>query len=327
MLRRSRQVDAVGHIREGKMPVSSRVLWLAGSFLVASPLVGPAPAAPLFPGTCFFLDAGVCQEVDVIAGAAPNVVASGDIIAGTSTADIDRNILASVTLQGGRGIAAAGVFGAIGLQGQVGSLNVPFLSAEAEIRSTLFQNLSGGEARATGFFIIDGGRLQLIAGAGSKVSYDISVSSLVLDENGDFIIPDDPGAPFGAFGQLVATSTGVELTTQGTDIGVVRDTRRATQFNIPLSLQTVDFGIVPNGHFLDITYSAKFTIDVVGFAEAISFEFSDPLNLAGPDVRVFPQITFAPLSPTGIAEPGTMALFAGGLLALGCMYARTRRVH
>ena len=309
------------------MPVFLRVLCSAGSFLAASALVAPAPAAPLFPAVCFFLDAGVCQEVRVIAGNPPNNISSNDIIAGTSGADINRNILASLTMSGGRGTASAGIFGAIGLQGQVGSSNVPFLSAEAEIRSTEFQNLTGSDARATGFFIIDGGRMQLIAGAGSKVSYGITVTSVVLDENGDFIIPDDPGESFGASGELVATSTGVELTANGTDIGVVRDTRRATQFNIPLSLQTIDFGIVPNGHFLDITYHAEFTIDVVGFAEAISFEFSDPLSLAGPDVRVFPQITFAPLSPAGIAEPGTLALVGGSLLALGCAWRRKRRVR
>jgi hypothetical protein len=124
------------------------------------------------------------------------------------------------------------------------------------------------------------------------------------------------------------TSTGVELSTSGTDIGVVRDARRATQFNIPLSLQTIDFGVVPNGYFLDIEYTATFAIEVAGFAEAISFEFSDPLNLAGPDAVVFPQVTFTALSPpAAIPEPGTLLLAAAGLASLARVRRRAKNAH
>jgi hypothetical protein len=314
------------------MSTFSRATWWVSSFVVTASLAAPAAAVPVAANTCGGLDGDVvCQEVVVEAA---GLGRREDIVAGTTSADINRNILASLSGSTALARASAGVFGAVGLEGRVGSISVASLSSKVTITSEELQNVTGGDAAASGFFIIDGGRMMLIGGQGSRITYSIQVVSQYLTDPSELVglTPvDETGSPFDenfnligqfrATGELRQTSTGVELSTSGTDIGVVRDARRATQFNIPLSLQTIDFGIVPSGYFLDIEYTATFAIEVAGFAEAISFEFSDPLNLAGPDAVVFPQVTFTPLSPAQIPEPGTLFLAAAGFASL----ARLRR--
>jgi hypothetical protein len=283
---------------------------------------------------------GVVQQVETrFTPSAGAEVVDRDEIFGTTSGDINRDILAQIGLLGRYNVtAAAGRFGQVGLQ--VGNLSAgtgSTLTAKVLVGSDEFVNAFGVPARVRTQFIVDGGRLLDAFSTNTNVTFELQVGADnmgVAEPLPDLILPGfaEGAAGLGHLlaggGRYTATlSTDVggnrSFTSSflgGLDLGATFDGIREVE--IPLSLQTLELGTLLPGERLLIGYLATITIGQNGAAEGISGTFSDPFTLTG---EPNPILALGGVVQTPIPEPHAATLVIAGLLLIGC--ARCRRIR
>lgn len=279
------------------------------------------------------LQAGVLQRVDVIyapPSGAP-VVDTDSVFAETS-AGIDRDILASTGIPFEHQLTAtAGRFGQVGLQafvqsGPPGSV----YSTEVLIGSDEYVNVFGSEARVRTTFIVDGGVLQDFFSRFATVRFELQVGAesrgfQPAEDRENFLkIDADFAADFGASGLYpgggyIATlsSDGMgnrsftSSVTGGLDLRATFD--GLSRVDIPLSLQTLDLGILQPGERLLLGYRAIITIEHNGAIEGLGGQYADPITLSGEPNPVF-RLDGVTITP--VPEPRMALLCLAGLAVI-----------
>ena len=283
---------------------------------------------------------GVVQQVEArfIPSAGAEVV-DRDEIFGTTSGDIDRDILAQIGLTGRYNVtAAAGRFGQVGLQ--VGNLSAgsgSTLVARVLVGSDEFVNVSGAPARVRTQFIVDGGRLFDGFSTSTSVTFDLQVGAQNMgaaEPLAEIILPGFAesaaalgflGAGGGRYTATLSTDAGGNRSFTssfigGLDLKATFDGIREAE--IPLSLQTLELGtLLPNDRLL-IGYLATLTITQNGAAEGISGTFSDPFTLTG---EPNPLLALGGVVLTPIPEPHVATMLIAGLLVTGCAHYRRGR--
>ena len=225
--------------------------------------------------------------------------------------------------------AAIGQFGSVGLEaslsGGIFANEAYELSTRVIIESDEFVNLTGAPRRAVANFIIDGGELFLEAG-NAKIEFNLFVESENL---GNVPIATDPldfpliltGPQFFAGGLFEAEANGdTTFRILGNDIGATRVSR--TNVDIPLSLQSLDLGILGPGDRMAVVYDFTYLLTMTGpgaFSEGMSAQLSDPLMLSNIPAL---EVNFTPVS--SVPEPSVLLLVGIGLL-LGALRLRPGR--
>jgi hypothetical protein len=283
---------------------------------------------------------GVVQQVETrfIPSAGPEVV-DRDEIFGTTSGDIDRDVVAQIGLLGRYNLtAAAGRFGQVGLQ--VGNLSAgtgSTLVARVLVGSDEFVNVFGSPARARTQFIVDGGRLLDSFSTSTSVTFDLKVGAQnvgAAEPLSDIILPGfaegaaELGALLAGGGRYTATLStdagGNRSFTSSFDGGL--DLKAAfddiREVEIPLSLQMLELGTLQPNDRLLIGYLATITITQNGAAEGISGSFSDPFTLAGDPNPIF---ALGGVVLTPVPEPQVATMLIAGLLVIGCAGYRPRR--
>lgn len=200
--------------------------------------------------------------------------------------------------------ATAGPLGNLALTGSMfgGSSEVGGL---VFIESDEFLNLSAVPRTARANFIIDGGFLKCLGGPIATLSFQIILEAKIFDMNHTQVGAEtwrtqaimqsiDFGSPTLSIGH--------------NDIGIHMIT--PFEAEIPFSFQQWDIAQVPAFGTMELSYQAQ-VIASADFVEIMSWEFSDPLQLDGP--QEFPTVTMVP-------EPSSVV--ALGLLALGMVQRR-----
>jgi len=316
----------------GRLP---RGAALAGA-LLATWLVGTTAA-----------DAGVGQLVAV---GVPDNTISGlsdvDSTFGATSGDITTDILATAISPGfgrGRGsaTASAGRFGSVGLVGRFfGGIDrgTTGVGASAAIISDEPVNLTGGSARASSRFIIDGGRLRADGARNLLMGYRLSLSAANLGPVGatstlsELSVRADAAFSNPSFrdvffssGQVSFDAAGVAtFQLVGRDIGASFDSLTNT-LDIPLSTQTAELGVLLSGDRLLIEYGLSIFADLLlpfetGVAEGIFMSFSDPLSLSSN-----PAFGTIGLVPSVVPLPPALVLVASGLGGLALLSRRQAR--
>ena len=253
---------------------------------------------------------------------------------GATSSDITDGILAQIgafpTL-GFRAVSSASQFGSVGLSGAVFPRGIGVQSS-VFVASDEFTNVTGAPQRATANFVIDGGSLFIEAGRDVQASYFLHLTAWNLGnvpirtERSRFPPLVRPSliatGEFITSGVLEADASGnLSFTPNqflpGRDIGAVFDPLGG-RVEIPLSLQSLELGILAPGDRLFLDYELELTADVQGRSEGAFVRFSDPFNLSGSPA--LPTIVLQPLElPSNtVPEPSTFALIvASALVPLG----------
>lgn len=225
---------------------------------------------------------------------------------------ITREIFASLPdVMGAEGYASVGSVGRFGQLGVQSELFRPGrLVNQVIIESDEHVNLTGRPQNAVANFIIDGGSASMIADVGSTLELQINIEALIFQDTtflrreawqGGFeleVMPGSGGNPeFRTFGEdILATFNGI------------------SDVDIPFSFQTFDIGAIPPSGRIELEYFLHVEADVVGFAEGVFWQFSDPLTVQMGGGQ--------PLAPTVIIpEPASAAM----VFALGALGVITRR--
>lgn len=225
---------------------------------------------------------------------------------------IDRALLARIQDPGGRFLSqgSVGEFGNLGLFGStslVGELNTQIF-----IESDAFQNISGRAQEAELRFIIDGGRFVMIGGEGSLIDFSLTIRKdfdVVYQSAFEYRSLSDPNFGFQN-----------NLSTFGTDLDIQTNSR--SEIEIPLNFETASLGLIQPNEQFTISYQLDITMTPVGFAEVMSFEFSDPFAVSG--FQEFPEIAFSD-APQAVPLPATAPLAAAAIGALVLARRRRRR--
>jgi hypothetical protein len=215
-------------------------------------------------------------------------------------------------------IAGSG-FGAAGSIGTFGNLGV---RAETFVNGTLltqhnvfsdeFVNPFSAPLHAQANFIIDGGSLSMLADVGSTLSFQLALQATIRDGTGAF----DRSAAFVADIELEQTAAGLQFQTFGPSLGATLDGPFGV--DIPLSLQTLDLGLIAAGGTIDLDYLLTIQAETVGFTEIAAWRFSDPFDVDG--TGEFPTVVFS--DPAAVPEPAGLASLVLG--ALGLRFTRRR---
>jgi len=299
------------HVRNAKLIASLVAAMLGGS---ASGISTPAMA-------------GVIQHVGTsfsCCGAAP--VSDSDEIFKLTSAEIDADILAHIGGTPGAGYTAtagAGRFGQVGLDvGLFHSFAGQTLGAFVLVASDEFVNPLGGPARVRTQFIIDGGEFFMPFSTNTKITFSLDVGAknrgsegpitdaFELLSAGDNVFEEEhTGGSYrmalfsdvnGAQSLFTSSSAGLDLHAAFDGPGRVR---------IPLSLQTVDLGVLAGGERLLVAYQATILIEQDGFSEGETGRFSDPFTLMGDSI--LSNVTFTP-----VPETAALTLSLTGFLGL-----------
>lgn len=225
--------------------------------------------------------------------------------------DMSRNIFASVLSPSEYNIlGSVGVFGNLGVRGGT-SVSGDFRSFIA-ITNNEFFNASGTPQKAISNFIIDGGLLALGATQGSTLNFELTVTSSYFDP-----LVGDVKREFLSSAELISNSPdSVSATFTGEDIGIQEIS--PTEFEIPLSFQSFEIGIVPPFRRIQINYFLEIEARLPNAPEGVFWEYNDPLDVSG--TGQFPTISFTPVTtpPTSTLEPSTiLSLLTLGGIALG----------
>jgi hypothetical protein len=225
-----------------------------------------------------------------------------------------RDVSAQITGFYGSAFAAAGLFGDVGMQGEVHRSGQ--MRTVAFIENDTFVNLLGVPQFARTNFIIDGGQILLLGGPVATIQYSIDIGFFIYDSAGGVV---DVGRWQSAGIVESRDFNRPTLTVFGEDIGVAL-VPNSIIVDIPLSFHTFDIGIIPPGGSIDLTYQADFRSDTQ-LVEIAAWRFSDPGNITG--AGDFPTVTF---SPAAVPEPGA-ALAIGVGLAVAAWKACRRRAR
>jgi hypothetical protein len=274
---------------------------------------------------------GTVQEVEVrFSPASGPEVTDSDGIFGTTSGDINRDVLAQISLPGRyAATAAAGRFGQVGLQVADLSAGVgSTLAARVLVGSDEFVNVFGVPAQARMQFIVDGGRLFHGFSTNTTVTFELRVGAEnrgVADPLSELLLPGfaESAAVLGTLlaggGSYTATlSTDAAGNRSfsssfagGLDLEAAFDGIRTV--DIPLSLQSLDIGtVLPNERLL-IGYLATITIAQNGGVEGVSGAFSDPFTLTGAPNPIF-ALDGVVLTP--IPEPRVFEMLIAGLIVV-----------
>jgi hypothetical protein len=233
-------------------------------------------------------------------------VRDSDLVDEDTFADITRDVLARIDGSLFRASASIDRFGNVGVEATQGR---PLQMATGiQISSSEYVNISGAPQHAVQYFLIDGGRIEMIAESGSTIRYSLDIHSRVTGGR---------LSRFQSEGTVESQADGIlSLTTSGRDI----DTFLVDDFTveIPLAFRRFDLGIIPVGATVALTYNLEFISLLPGFVEIAAWEFSDPGGLS-----VFGDLEFLPVVAT--PTPGTLALFLPGLAVLGLLLRRRQR--
>ena len=310
--------DSTGRRRPSIVP-----LLLAAGFLLA---LGCATAS-----------AGVLQRVEV--GFTPPGGTEGvisDAIFRMSSAAVDEDIVAQSTVPGSHALSAsAGRFGQVGMSvNDVNALTGSVMRAEVLVGSDEFVNIASRPARVRTSFIIDGGELRDLFSINTSVTFELQVgaqnlgiapagtsaSPLGLEITADF------GAnglfPGGGYTARLESDAGgarsfTSSFTNGLDLEATFDGVRTVE--IPLSLQTLELGILGPNERLLVAYRATITVVQNGIVEGVSGQFSDPFTLSG---EPNPILALNGVTLTPVPEPSHALLLLAGLALLAAARGR-----
>lgn len=283
---------------------------------------------------------GVVQQVETrFTPAIGAQVVDSDEIFGATSDDIDRDILARIGSPGQYdAVATAGRFGQVGLR--VSNLSAgtgSTLVARVLVGSDEFVNLTGRPVRARTQFIVDGGHLFDAFSIGTTVTFELHVgaenrgtdgplSNLLLPGFAENVaVVGDLLAGGGSYTATLATDAAGRRSFEssidgGLDLRATYDDIR--EVDIPLSVQTLDLGVLQPNERLLIGYLATITITQNGAAEGISGSFSDPFTLSG---EPNPLFALGDIVLTPVPEPHAATMLIAGLLAVtGWQFRRNR---
>ncbi len=252
--------------------------------------------------------ANVIQEATVTFLDNRSVLTSDyDRIEGPSAA-ITNSIWAHI---GGNRFDASGAVGPAGDLGTTGQLiTAGRLHSEIHIWSDESINLTAQPQHAISHFIIDGGFMDLSYAPNASVFFSLEIAARYAMSGGNMPATLWSTGALLAGGPDSGRGAAAAFFTSGTDIGMAYD--GVSHVTIPLSLQTIDFGMVPPGAALEIDYLLRIEAQVPVYAEfPVDFAYSDPLHVEMPG-ELFPKVEFVP-----VPEPGTNCLMIAGCLLLG----------
>jgi hypothetical protein len=273
----------------------------------AAALVGIAALAT---AVCCNAHAAIMQQASVIYSGGVGLSAD-DFDAITSPPDTLRGVSAEIIGPGFRGAASVGPFGNLGINAQM--VGTGTLTSQIIISNDEFTNPLPIPQRAAAQFIVDGGRLAMLAGNGSRLILILELSANVIDRDGGFAGEET----FAANIELEQLATGLEYRAAGQDLGATFN--GAFGVDIPLSLQSLDLGTIPGGGNVSLSYRLQIFADIDVFSEIVAYQFSDPLQVDG--TGEFPIVTFSVVA--AVPEPTGLALLAVG--ATGLLEATRRR--
>ncbi len=228
---------------------------------------------------------------------------------------INRALNAAISGPGYSASGSVGRFGNYGIQGTQ-SINAHSMQTQVVIANDDIVNFTGIPQRIKANFIIDGGEFVLAAAPGATLKYDLN---LFIDDSptsgADFLFPDR--SVFRSFGTLSGElDQSTTFVSGGDDIEAVFDGVHSVE--IPVSLQSVDLGVLNPGQRIGLQYQMDVTTSVPQFVEFLSFQFSDPLSVDG--VGASPTIEFS-----AVPIPAAGLLFMPALAALLVCFKRQSR--
>jgi len=225
--------------------------------------------------------------------------------------------------------AGAGRFGQVGLDVGLFRSLASETRARVLVASDEFVNLLPRPVRVRTQFIIDGGEFFMPFSTNTKFTFVLTVGAQNRGTEGpitDFSAMFDAGGEtaerggLGVFPGFTGGSYRMELSTDATGALSLSSSSVAGvdlhaafdgpgRVRIPLSLQTLDLGVLAVGERLLIGYSAAIFVEQNGFSEGETGRFSDPFTLMGDSI--LSNVTFTP-----VPEAAALTLSLTGFLGL-----------
>jgi hypothetical protein len=245
---------------------------------------------------------------------------------GLTSAEISSDLVAHLDGPGYATTASIGRFGQVGLDVGWFSSGRGFAGASVLVASDEFVNLGAVPARVRTQFIVDGGDFFLPFATDTRLSFRLEVGAQIrgpVDAINDQLtmeseasetaeegaLAHDGFAGGGFFMNLSANLAGAQTySTQvygGLDLHATHDVPGRVQ--IPLSVQSLDLGVLLPGHRLLLAYRAAIGYEQDGFSEGATGRFSDPFALMSDSIRS--HVTLEP-----VPEPALLAQVLSALL-------------
>lgn len=251
----------------------------------------------------------VTQTVNVSFDPTPDQIVNGDDVTdGATISNAGGPIVDAITasIAGDRfsAIGSVGQFGDLGLQGVL--FRTGEMRAQVDIEADEFINPFATAQEAQINFIIDGGEFQMVAGDGSTIELQLTISR---DNQTVFQTGFDLTA-IGGFG------VDTDFQPFGADIGAFQPSSSTVE--IPFAFGSASLGVIQPNQRFSIDYQIVIVAETVGFGEIVRFEFSDPFNVSG--FGDFPTVTFS--DAQAVPVPATAPLLLGALGLFGLIHRR-----